>query len=117
VLRPFDVDDFSAPGEDWRRRLAVLIAGSAAFVVMLAMWPAQTVSSSASRQTPRPVTPPLAPTTTTTVTPQSIQAGVANLLSHEGATPQELASVPASAHAAGGLRHAHAGERSSHLVR
>jgi hypothetical protein len=117
VVRPFDVDDFSPPGSDWRRRLAVLIAGSAAFVAMLAVWPAQSVSSSASGQTKGPVTPPPAPTTSTTVTPQSIQAGVTALLSHEGATPQELSSAPASEHAAGGLRHGHGSGHSSHLVR
>ena len=117
MVRPFDVDDFSPPGNDWRRRLAVLIAGSGAFVAMLAVWPAQTVSNSASSQATRPVTSPAAPTTTTTVTPQSIQAGVAALLSHEGATPQELVSAPASTHAAGGLRHGHSGDHSSHLVR
>jgi len=117
VLRPFDVDDFSPPGSDWRRRLAVLIAGSGAFVAMLAVWPAQTASNSASSQTTRQVTPPAAPTTTTTVTPQSIQAGVAALLSHEGATPEELASAPASTHAAGGLKRGHSGTHSSHLAR
>ena len=96
---------------------AVVAAHGAGSRDMLAVWPAQTVSNSASSQATRPVTSPAAPTTTTTVTPQSIQAGVAALLSHEGATPQEVASAPASTHAAGGLRHGHSGEHSSHLVR
>jgi len=34
--------------------------------------------------------------TTTTIDPKAIQAGVAGLLGHEGATPQELAAVPSN---------------------
>ncbi|MBV8385392.1 MAG: hypothetical protein JO155_01230 [Acidimicrobiia bacterium] len=34
--------------------------------------------------------------TTTTLDPKAIQAGVAGLLSHEGATPQQLSAVPAN---------------------
>lgn len=52
-----------------------------------------------------PTTTVAANVTTTTVDPKAIQAGVAGLLGHEGATPQELAAVPANASS----RHARVG--------
>jgi hypothetical protein len=114
-MRPFDVDDFEPPGHDWRRRLGVLVMGSVAFVGALAVWPAQSAPTSDAGSSATSVAPTPAPTTTTTVSPQSIQAGVATLLAHEGATPQELASAPASARSAGGVRHSRAGGRTSRV--
>jgi hypothetical protein len=114
-MRPFDVDDFETPGYDWRRRLSVLVLGSVAFLGVLVLWPDQSTPKDAAGSAGRTAAAVVAPTTSTTVSPQSIQSGVAALLAHEGPTPQELASVPASAHAAGGLRHGHGGGHTSHV--
>jgi len=65
------------------------------------------------------VAPPVATTTvplstTTTVDPKAIQAGVAALLAHEGPTPQQIASVPASTSAHGSSHHGKGGSHSHH---
>jgi hypothetical protein len=114
-MRPFDVDDFETPGYDWRRRLSVLVLGSVAFLGVLVLWPDQSTPKDTAGSSSRAGAAVAVPTTSTTVSPQSIQSGVATLLAHEGATPQELSSVPASARAAGGLRHGHGGGHTSHV--
>lgn len=112
AVRPFDpdLDEFLPPGYDWRRRLAVLVVGSVGCLGFLALVPNQTTPPLGSSSSGRVANPPPL-TTSTTVSPQSIQAGVASLLSHDGPTPQELASAPASARAAG-VRHVHSAARS-----
>ena len=90
-------DDFQLPGGNWRARLVVLVVVSVGCIVMLLTWPAASPTTSASQRSAKP-TVNAPPTTTTTVDPRAISAGVAALYAHEGPTPQQLASVPPSEH-------------------
>src|SRR5205807_7443009 len=84
VVKPFAVLAPKPPGYGWQRRLALLIAGFAACVGVLATSHAGRTSSTASQRVTSPAiapSPPPPPTTTTTVDPKAISAGVAALLS------------------------------------
>ncbi len=106
------------PEEVWKRRLILLVAGLIVLVALVAAFHGggSTVTATSSRAAPSTVPPaPSPPPTTTTVDPKAIQAGVAALLAHEGATPQELASAPSSPHAvAGSSHHAKVGVARTH---
>jgi hypothetical protein len=87
----------------------------ALLLVVLALHGGSTPTPSANDVAPSTVPSTEAPApTTTTVDPKAIQAGVANLLAHEGPTPQQVAAVPASnsVHASG--HHAKTGASHSH---
>lgn len=72
-------------------------------------------SSSSADEKVVPTTTVAANVTTTTIDPKAIQAGVANLLAHEGATPQQIAAVPANtSHNTGGGTHHAKGGTGSH---
>jgi hypothetical protein len=53
-------------------------------------------TSSADDQIVPTTTTVVTDVTTTTVDPKAIQAGVANMLAHEGPTPQQIAAVPSN---------------------
>jgi hypothetical protein len=67
---------------------------SAACVGMLLTWPPGTPTTSASQRSANPTV--TAATTSTTVDPKAISAGVAALYAHEGPTAQQLVSAPSS---------------------
>ena len=94
------------PPHDPRIRRIILVAVSviALAVVVLALKGGGSTTPTADDEVV-PTTTVVANVTTTTIDPKAIQAGVAGLLGHEGATPQELAAVPANASA----HHARAG--------
>lgn len=79
-----------------RRIILVVVSVIALGVVGMALKGGSSSAPSADDEVV-PTTTVVANVTTTTVDPKTIQAGVAGLLAHEGATPQELAAVPANA--------------------
>ena len=108
------------PDELWKRRLILLVVGVLALGgVGAALHGSGSTTSDAgdlvATTAPAPTEAP-----TTTVDPKAIQAGVANLLGHEGPTPQELASAPTSSKGGGGSskggggRHGNSGGSHAH---
>jgi len=104
------------PEDAWKRRLILGVVGVLALgAVGVAVkggssttTPATVAATPAATTTTAPPAP-----TSTTVDPKAISAGVANLYSHEGATPQQLAAAPSSAKAAG-AHHAKSGGTHPH---
>jgi hypothetical protein len=93
----------------------MLVAGVVALGAVVVAFKGGSSTTTASNDTTTTTSTWVVPApTTTTVDPRAIQAGVAALLSHEGATPQELASVPSSPKAATGGHHAKSGGSHTH---
>jgi hypothetical protein len=93
------------PADPKTRRLILLVLGVVVFVAVGLVFKGDTPPSSSEGEMV-PTTTVATEITTTTLDAKAIQSAVANLLAHEGATPQELASVPSnSGHARAAVHH------------
>lgn len=98
------------PQEPWVRRAILVVASVVVLAAAVLAFKGGSSTNTADDEVV-PTTWTVAPdVTTTTADPKAIQAGVANLLAHDGPTPQELAAVPANAgHGGSGSHHSKAG--------